>query len=58
MSPKSKMVNDFISQAKEQQAHINLINNKLEKAEISGFTNATKEDILSESKSRKTKSIK
>ncbi len=48
---KSELVNDLIRQARKQQAEINLIRLKLEKAEETGFTNATKEEILELSKS-------
>ena len=48
---KSELVNDLIRQARKQQAQIDWIRNKLEKAENSGFTNDSKEQILRESKS-------
>ncbi len=50
-SSKSELVNDLIRQARNQQAKIDLIRLKLEKAEQSGFTNASKEEILKLSKS-------
>ena len=50
-SSKSELVNDLIRQARSQQRQIDWIRAKLEKAEKSGFTNATKEQILAESKS-------
>lgn len=50
-SSKSELVNDLIRQARKQQAQIDWIRNKLEKAENSGFTNDNKEAILAQSKS-------
>jgi antitoxin ParD1/3/4 len=47
---KSELVNDLIRQARKQQVQIDWINAKLEKAENSGFTNDSKEDILKQSK--------
>ncbi|QLE01834.1 type II toxin-antitoxin system ParD family antitoxin [Galbibacter sp. BG1] len=49
-SSKSELVNDLIRQARKQQIQIDWISAKLEKAEKSGFTDDTKEQILSESK--------
>jgi len=51
-SSKSELVNDLIRQARNQQAQIDWINRKLEKAEKSGFTKMSKAEILKESKSR------
>lgn len=48
---KSELVNDLIRQARNQQAQIDWISTKLEKAENSGFTNESKEQILKQSKS-------
>jgi len=48
---KSELVNDLIRQARKQQAQIDWIRAKLDKAEKSGFTNDSKEQILKESKS-------
>lgn len=48
---KSELVNDLIRQARNQQAQIDWISTKLEKAENSGFTNDSKEQILKQSKS-------
>ncbi len=45
-SSKSEIVNDLIRQARNQQLEIDLIRLKLEKAEKSGFTTATKAEIL------------
>ena len=50
-SSKSELVNDLIRQARKQQAQTDWIRAKLEKAENSGFTNDSKEQILSQSKS-------
>lgn len=50
-SSKSELVNDLIRQARNQQVQINWIKNKIEKAEKSGFTNDSKEEILAKSKS-------
>lgn len=50
-SSKSELVNDLIRQARKQQAHIDWVRAKLEKAENSGFFNDSKEDILKQSKS-------
>lgn len=49
-SSKSELVNDLIRQARKQQIQIDWINAKLEKAEQSGFTSDSKEDILKQSK--------
>lgn len=48
---KSELVNDLIRQARKQQRQIDWVRYKLEKAEKSGFTNDTKEQILAQSKS-------
>ncbi|MCB9361391.1 MAG: CopG family transcriptional regulator [Flavobacteriales bacterium] len=50
-SSKSELVNDLIRQARKQQLQIDWISSKLEKAESSGFTNDSKEQILAQSKS-------
>lgn len=50
-SSKSELVNDLIRQARKQQAQVDWIRSKLEKAEKSGFTNDSKEQILAQSKS-------
>lgn len=50
-SSKSELVNDLIRQARNQQVQIDWIKAKLEKAEISGFTNEDKDEILKRSKS-------
>jgi antitoxin ParD1/3/4 len=51
-SSKSELINDLVRQARNQQAQIDWIRAKLDRAEKSGFTNDTKAQILSESKSR------
>ena len=51
-SSKSELVNDLIRQARKQQVQVDWIRAKLEKAESSGFTNDTKNQILEESKTR------
>jgi len=50
-SSKSELVNDLIRQARKQQAQIDWISTKLERAEKSGFTSDSKEQILAQSKS-------
>ena len=50
-SSKSEVVNDLIRQARNQQATIDWIKSKLDKAEMSGFTSDSKEEILNQSKS-------
>ena len=49
-SSKSELVNDLIRQARKQQRQIDWIKLKLERAENSGFTNDSKEQILAQSK--------
>ena len=49
-SSKSEVVNDLIRKARAKQGEIDLIRSKLVKAEESGFTNASSEDILKEFK--------
>jgi len=49
-SSKSELVNDLIRQARKQQAQIDWIRAKLERAERSGLTDDTKEQILAQSK--------
>jgi len=50
-SSKSELVNDLIRQARNQQIQIDYIKVKIEKAEKSGFTKDSKEQILAQSKS-------
>lgn len=50
-SSKSELVNDLIRQARNQQIQIDYIKAKIEKAEKSGFTKDSKEQILAQSKS-------
>ena len=47
-SSKSELVNDLIRQARQQQIEIDWIANKLNRPKASGFTNATKVNILAE----------
>ncbi|MGB1392771.1 MAG: ribbon-helix-helix domain-containing protein [Flavobacteriaceae bacterium] len=49
-SSKSELVNDLIRQARKQQVDIDWIRTKLEKAENSGFTSESKNEILAQSK--------
>lgn len=51
-SSKSELVNDLIRQARKQQRQIDWIKSKLERAENSGFTSDSKEQILAQSKSQ------
>lgn len=51
-SSKSELVNDLIRQARKQQSQIDWIKAKIDKAEKSGFTSDSKEEILAQSKSR------
>ena len=51
-SSKSELVNDLIRQARKQQQEVNYIRMKLEKAECSGFTNDSQEEILKQAKSK------
>ena len=48
---KSELVNDLIRQARNQQAQIDWIRAKLERAEATGFTDSSKEQILNKAKS-------
>ena len=50
-SSKSELVNDLIRQARKQQVQIDWIRARLEKAENSGFSKDSKEEILAQSKS-------
>lgn len=47
---KSELINDLVRQARKQQAQIDWIKTKLERAESSGFTEDTKSEILAQSK--------
>ncbi|MBZ0245537.1 MAG: CopG family transcriptional regulator [Cyclobacteriaceae bacterium] len=49
-SSKSELVNDLIRQARKKQRQIDWISTRLERAESSGFTNDSKEEILAKSK--------
>ena len=48
---KSELVNDLIRQARQQQVQIDWIRAKLDRAESSGFTDDSKDQILKQSKS-------
>ena len=50
-SSKSELVNDLIRQARKQQVQIDWIGAKLARAESSGMTDETKDEILKQSKS-------
>ena len=50
-SSKSELVNDLVRQARKQQRQIDWISSKLKKAENSGFTERSREQILAKSKS-------
>ncbi len=50
-SSKSELVNDLIRQARQQQVHIDWIRAKLDRAEKSGFTDDSRDQILNQSKS-------
>jgi antitoxin ParD1/3/4 len=50
-SSKSEVVNDLIRQARKQQVRVDWIRAKLDRAETSGFTDETKDQILKQSKS-------
>jgi antitoxin ParD1/3/4 len=50
-SSKSELINDLIRQARKQQIQIDWIRAKLERSEKSGFTEDTREEILSQSRS-------
>lgn len=49
-SSKSELVNDLIRQARKQQAQVDWIRTKLEKAENTGFTSDSKNEILAQSR--------
>jgi antitoxin ParD1/3/4 len=49
-SSKSELINDLVRQARKQQRQLDWVRNKLERAENSGFTNDSKEEILLKSK--------
>lgn len=51
-SSKSELVNDLIRQARNQQAQIDWIRAKLDKAERSGYTSVSKEEIQAEARKR------
>lgn len=49
-SSKSELINDLIRQTRKQQVKVDWIRAKLDRAESSGFTDETKEQILEQSK--------
>ncbi|KZS41869.1 CopG family transcriptional regulator [Aquimarina aggregata] len=49
---KSELINDLIRQARNQQREIDFVRAKLIRAEQSGFTNNTPDEILKKSKER------
>lgn len=49
---KSELVNDLIRQARRQDKQLDWIRAKIEKAEQSGFTEDSKEEILKQAKDR------
>lgn len=51
-SSKSELVNDLIRQARRQDKQLDWIRAKIEKAEQSGFTEDSKEEILKQAKDR------
>ncbi len=50
-SSKSELINDLIRQARKQQAQIDWIRAKLDRAENGGMTEDSKDEILRQSKS-------
>lgn len=51
-SSKSEVINEILRQARKQQREVDWIRLKLEKAEKSGFTSKTKDEILKASKAQ------
>ena len=49
---KSEAVNYLIKQAREQDAYVDFVRMKLDKAEKSGFSTKTKEELLAEIKKK------
>jgi antitoxin ParD1/3/4 len=49
---KSEAVNYLIKQAREQNAYVEFVRMKIEKAEKSGFSTKTKEELLAEIKKK------
>lgn len=47
---KSELINDLVRQARKQQAQMDWIKAKIERAELSGFTEDSKSEILAQSK--------
>lgn len=54
---KSEAVNYLIKQAREQDAYVEFVRMKIEKAEQSGFSTKTKEELLAEIKKKLNVSI-
>jgi len=48
---KSELVNDLIRQARQQQVQVDWIRAKLDRAEASGFTDDSKDQILTRARS-------
>ncbi len=48
---KSELINDLVRQARKQQAQVDWLRAKLERAENSGLTTDSKEEILRQAKS-------
>ena len=49
-SSKSEVINEILRSARKQQKEVDWIRMKLEKAEKSGFSNSTRDEILKKSK--------
>ena len=49
-SSKSELINDLVRQARKSQAQIDWIRAKLERAETSGFTDSSQEEIRQQAK--------
>lgn len=49
-SSKSELINDLIRQARQQQQQVDWIRLRIEKAEQSGFTSESKDQILKQAK--------
>lgn len=45
-SSKSELINDLVRQARKQQAEVDFIRMKIEKAETSGYTSKNQEEII------------
>lgn len=51
-SSKNELINNLIRQARKQQVEVDWLKSKLEKAEKSGFTSSSQQDILKEAKEK------